>query len=86
MTTTTTTTAAALFDALTRDELEALRCALITPGPAGYQSNRLSGMLGHEVAEGNADGSLYSRYSAVASEVGHLHHEACQAFIARCQA
>jgi hypothetical protein len=84
--TTTTTTAAGLFDALTRNELEALRCALITPGNGGYKSNRLSGMLGREVAEGNADGSLYSRYAAVASEVGQLHHEACKTFIARCQA
>jgi hypothetical protein len=62
-----------IFEALTHDELISLSNAIITPGPRGYNSNRMCNALASVGGTG-----LYRTYSDTATELSHLHSEICE--------
>lgn len=83
---TTSTAAAGLFDALTDDELFALMDALVTrrgPGMVQFSASRMAATIAG-VADWTGEGAeLYHAYRDLAREIGHLHSEVCDRYIAR---
>ena len=77
----TTTTAAGLFDTLTDDELKALMDALITrrDRTPRFSANRMAAFLGQTPGADTA----YHTYRDMAREIGQLHAQVVDLFIAR---